>query len=418
LRASRQELTESLKEGTGIASSRRFGFREALVMSEVALTLILLVGAGLLINSLVRLISVKPGFASEHILTLDVSPPAMGRSVEQLENFYTQVLERLSAVPGMQSAAAVTQLPLGQLMLFGDFKIEGRSPSLREPYALKPLVSPDYFKALSIPLIKGRDFTDRDTSSSGRVAIISESLARSYFAGEEPIGKRVSVFNDGDGRPVWREVVGVVGDVRQADLATQGRPTLYAPYTQAQNLFLLGSMTFVLRSTGDPSSLSALAQREIQSVDKDLPVARIKTMRERVFDSVSGQRFNALLLGVFGTLALVLAAIGIFGVMSYAVAQRTREIGIRMALGAQPGDVVELVTREGMLPALMGVVTGLGGAFVLTRFISSMLFGIQRTDPLTFAGMALLLTTVALAACYLPARRAARVDPIVALRNE
>ncbi len=418
LRASKQELTESLKEGTGTASSRRFGFREGLVTSEVALTLILLVGAGLLINSLLRLISVKPGFVSEHILTLDVNPPTVGRTVEQLETFYTQVLERLSNLPGVQSAAAVNQLPLGERMLFGDFRIEGRPEALREPYATKPLVGPGYFKALSIPLIKGREFNEHDTSNSARVAVISENLARTYFAGEEPLGKRVSVFNDSQGQPVWREVVGVVGDVRQADLGTQGRPTLYAPYTQAPRLFTLESMTFAIRSGGDPVSLAAAAQREIQAVDKDLPIARVKTLREVVYDSVSNQRFNALLLGAFGTLALVLAAIGIFGVMSYAVAQRTREIGIRMALGAQPADVVSLVTWEGMLPALVGVAIGLGGAFALTRFIASMLFGIQSTDPLTFCGMAVLLMAVALASCYVPARRAARVDPILALRNE
>jgi len=250
------------------------------------------------------------------------------------------------------------------------------------------------------------------------VAVISESLARTYFGDEEPIGKRVSIFNDSQGQPVWREVVGVVGDVRQAELGTEGKPTLYAPYTQAPSLFTLGTMTFVLRSVADQASLGTLAQREIQAVDKDLPIASLKSMREIVFDSVSGQRFNALLLGVFGTLALLLASIGIFGMMSYAVSQRTREIGIRMALGAQPVDVVRQMTREGMLPALGGVVIGLLGAVGLTRFIASMLFGIQSTDPLTFGGMSMLLIAVAFAACYLPARRAARVDPMMALRNE
>ncbi|HYX40797.1 MAG TPA: ABC transporter permease, partial [Pyrinomonadaceae bacterium] len=300
----------------------------------------------------------------------------------------------------------------------GNFEIEGReSQSQSEsPSALSYIISPDYLRVMSIPLIKGRTFNERDITAAPRVVLINETLARRFFGAENPIGRRLLVSSFADlGKPVTREIVGVVADVKHSGLDAAAEPEYYLPYSQATLAF----MTLTLRSkTDNPTALVAGARAVVAQLDKDLPVTDIKPMNEWLAASVAPRRFNMLLLGGFALLALCLATVGIYGVMAYAVAQRTHEIGIRLALGAQVSDVLRLVIRQGMTLALAGVGTGLLGALALTRVLSSLLFGVTATDPFIFACVALLLTLVALVACYLPARRATRVDPMIALRHE
>jgi putative ABC transport system permease protein len=414
LQASKPDLNESLKEGGRGASAgfRRNRVRSIFVVAEVAICLVLLIGAGLMIKSFARLVNVSPGFNPESMLAFNVSlPNSKYGGKQQVTAFFQQTLERISALPGAQSSAAVAGLPLAGGFGSRYFSIEGRPPQPAGQgfNANVNISSPGYFQAMNIPFVEGRDFDDRDSGKSPDVVIINQEMARRYWPDEDPIGKRLAVGNG-----PWREVVGVVGDVKQSGLDVETRPEMFWPYYQMGLPFA----TIVVRTKGDPKAMAAAVRGEMQAIDKDLPIYNVKTVEEIISESVAPRRLNMLLLGTFGGLALVLAAVGLYGVMSYSVAQRTREIGIRMALGADQGVVMRLVLSQGMALALIGVAVGVGASLLLTRLMSSLLYGVSATDPVTFAAISLMLVGVAGAASYVPARRAMKVDPMIALRYE
>ena len=415
LQATKSDLNESLKEGGrgGTAGAHRSRVRSLLVVSEIALSLVLLIGAGLMIKSFIRLEQVNPGFEARNVLTMRLSlPAAQYPDGRRRGAFFQQVVERIGAVPGAQSAAAISRLPLSPGNSSRSFEIEGRANAGSDdgPSADYRVISSDYFKALSIPLLKGREFTEQDNSDSPPTTIINEAAARRFWPDEDPLGKRLRIESD---QP-WIEIVGVVGNVKHLGLDSQARAELYLSFLKDPWPF----MTVVVRGASNPKSLAEAMRAEVWAIDKDLPVPDIKTMDELVSGSVARRRFNMLLLGIFASVALVLAAVGIYGVMSYSVTQRTHEIGIRMALGARQSDVLKLVIRQGATLAAVGVGIGLVGASALTRVLASLLFEVGTTDPATFVSLSLLLTAVALGACFVPARRAAKVDPMVALRYE
>ncbi len=424
LQSSKPNLTQALKEGVSLKPGgwRRINLRSLLIVGEVALALVLLVGAGLLLNSLVRLLRVDPGFTPENVLTVNLALGERYRTKEPIMNFYQQSLERIKALPGVSAVGAINLLPFGEMLLRGDFIIEGQPEPPRDNpnMALKPAVSADYFRAINIPVLKGRALTERDTADAPGVVAISDSAARRFFAGRDPIGQRISFDRDrnNNNAPIWLEIVGVVGDVKQRDLRVETQPTIYMPYAQVRIPLMLGYLYYVVRSTVEPRSLAAAVQHEIQTIDPELPIYKVNTLAGLLSASLQEQRFNALLLGLFAALALALSAIGLYGVMSYTVSQRTHEIGIRMALGAEQADVLRLVVGQGMKLVLGGVAIGLATALALTRLLKTLLFGVSATDPATFLAIALLLTVVALLACWIPARRATQVDPMIALRYE
>jgi putative ABC transport system permease protein len=415
LQATKSDLNESLKEGGrgGTAGAHRSRARSLLVVSEIALSLVLLIGAGLMIKSFVRLEQVNPGFDTRNVLTMRLSlPAAQYPDARRRAAFYQQAAERLGSIPGAQSAAAISRLPLTPGNSSRGLLIEGYSNdgTVNAPGADYRVISPDYFGTMGIPITSGRDFTDRDTGDAPAVVIINETMARRYWPGEDALGKRIRI-NSTD---PWMEIVGVAGDVKHFGLDSQSRPEFYAPYLKDPWPF----MTFVVRSTSDTKSMAGAMRNEVWAIDKDLPVPDIKPMDELLSVSIARRRFNMTLLGLFAAVALVLAAVGIYGVMSYSVTQRTHEIGIRMALGATQSNVMKLVVGQGVRLALIGVGIGLAGALALTRVLASLLFEVSTTDPVTFAIVSVLLTGVALAACFVPARRASKVDPMVALRYE
>ncbi len=401
-------LKEGGRDAAGLLRRRLRGF---LVVTEVALAFVLLIGAGLLIRSFARLTEVNPGIDPRSVLTMDIALPFAksrdGRGVA----FFQQTLERVRALPGVEAAAMVSPLPLRGSGSSVGFTIEGMpSPTAQTFNAGSRIISPDFFKTFRATLIKGRLIAESDSANAPFVVVINESLARNYFANEDPLGKRIT-FN-GDTRN--REIVGVVGDVKNPALDEEAKREIYWPMAQ----FTPRSMSLAVRASGDPMQMVAAVREQVWAVDKDQPVSNIETMERLMAKSVAPRRFNLLLLGVFALVGLALAVVGLYGVMNYTVTQRTREIGVRMAMGAQTGDVLRLVIGEGMKLALIGALLGLGGALALTRLLKTLLFGVSATDPLTFAVIAVLLTGIALLACWIPARRATKVDPLIALRSE
>ena len=416
LSSSRLNLNESLKEG-GRGSTdglRRNRVRGLLVVSEIALSLMLLIGAGLLIKSFQRLRDINPGFNPERVLTMSLSLPE-AKYEEPLRQglFFQELDKRVAQLPGVEVVGLVDPLPLSGDNKTTTFTIDGQpaaSPADRLSANVRT-VNAEYLSAMGIPLIKGRGFTERDAKDAPQVMLVNETLARRFFPGEDPVGKRATVY------PFETpcEIVGVVGDVKHRGLDVESGPEFYISYLQAPQ----PSMYLVARTTlAEPGALASSIQSAVQQIDKDQPIADVRTMSQLLNEATAARRFNMLLLGVFALLALVLASVGIFGVMSYMVTQRTHEIGIRMALGARVSDVVRLIVGRGMTLVLIGVSVGLAGAFAVTRVMKGLLYGVSATDPLTFVGVSLVLSAVALVACLIPARRAARVDPMIALRNE
>jgi putative ABC transport system permease protein len=420
LQVSRTDLNETLKEGgrgNAGSSPHRALVGRVLVVSEIALSLVLLVSAALLIESIKRLTQVSPGFDPQGVLAADVSfprSPSTDKEDDQAPaRFLSEAEQRIASLPGVQSVGTISDLPVtGNSSVNGDFNVEGRPPYNpgEEPVAEFRLVTPNYFRAIGIPLIKGRELTARDDKNSPPTIMINQALADRIFSDEDPIGKRLLAL---DGKP--HEIVGIAGNARQWGLDRPSDPEIYFPFSQTN---FTSESTLVVRTTGEPAALIEGVRSAVRDVSSDAPVFRAKTMMNVMANSTAQQRFNMILMTVFAAVALVMAAIGLYGVISYSVTQRTHEIGIRMALGASSGDVVKLVVGQGMLLAAAGVAAGLGAALALTRLLSSLLFGISPTDPITFAVISLILTAVALAACFVPARRATRVDPMIALRYE
>jgi putative ABC transport system permease protein len=419
LEATRLNLNDALKEGgkgSDAQGSRSRRLRGVLVVGEVALALMLLAGAGLLVKSFAQLRKIDTGFETENILTMVLRLPASKYKEDpQYVAFFRQALERVRATPGVTSAGIVNYLPLyGGLGAATGFNVEGQPepPRGTGPSTNVRVADSDYFKTMGIPLRRGRTFTDAENSEARHVILISESFARRFFPNEDPIGKRLKVFMSED--PAWAEIVGIVGDVRYDNLTAEAEPFVYYPTPELTYEF----MTLVIRTAGDPAEMAPAVRREIAAIDPDQPVSDVRTMTQVMADTVARARFNTLLLAIFAGLATLLAAVGIFGVMSYSVQLRTREIGLRMALGAQPGRVLLMMLRQGLLLTLVGIGVGLAGALVLSRVMSGLLYGVTASDPATFAAIVVVLAVVSLIACYIPARRATRVDPLIALKYE
>jgi putative ABC transport system permease protein len=432
-RSARPNVSQWLSDGGRTSAGpgrRRLG--SILVVLEVALALVLLIGGGLMLKSFLHLMNVDPGFTTSHILTVDLSLPGprYPQPWQQLR-FYEQLIEGIKALPGVEAVGATSETPLTAGDYWVPFTIEGRPalPPGQEPNAASRSISNDYFRAMKIPLRKGRFFSDADARRAlpvirwfeeqpfpphfndpqpAPVIIINETMARTFWPNQDPLGQRIRIIAS-----PWLTVVGVVGDVRHGALNARPNPEMYLPHLQEPR----ASLAIVARTSGDPLLLAAAVREQVKALDKDQPLT-ITTMEQLFSDSVAGQRFNTLLLGVFGALALGLALVGVFGVINYSVSQRTHEIGVRLALGAQRKDIFKLIIGQGLVLALMGVGIGLAGALILTRLISKLLYEVSPTDSATFVVVALLLTSVALLACWIPARRATKVDPMVALRYD
>jgi putative ABC transport system permease protein len=433
LRGSRPNLSLWLNDGSRTSSGlahRRLG--SLLVVMEVALALVLLVSAGLMVKSFARLVNVDPGFDPNNVLMMDLSLPGPRYpEARQQMRFFEQLIEKVKTLPGVESVGASSEIPLDGGDSWLPISVEGRPATTpgQGPYAAYRIVSQDYFNVMRIPLRKGRYFTEADArialpvirwyeqqpdpprfneSQPAPVVIINETMARLFWPDEDPLGMRIKALYS-----PWLTVVGIVGDVRHTGLDVRPNPEMYLLYLQEPKPF----MTVTVRAFDDPMRLAGAVREQVKAIDKDQPV-EVMTMAQVFTNSVGRRRFNALLLGIFGALALVLATVGVFGVINYSVAERTREIGIRLSLGAQRSDILKLIVGQGMVLTLLGVAIGLGGAFGLTRLISGLLYGVSPTDWATFVVVSLLLTCVALIAIYVPARQAMKVDPIEALRNE
>ena len=415
LQMSKPNLNDSLKEGgrqTGGSSHR---LRSSLVVFEVALSLVLLVGAGLLVRSFLSLLRTDPGFNPDNVLTMNlVLPVAKYKDRPARAAFYHDLVQRVKVQPGVQSAALVNYLPLGGANSSDSYLVEGEPEPApgQEHDGRYRVATPDYFRSMDISVLRGRGFTEHDKADTVRVVVVNETLARKHWPGQDPLGRRIRFYGPLDEAP-WMEVVGVVKDVKH-ELDNPVTPEYYLPHAQDP----WNAMVLVARTSVAPALLSGALRQQVWAIDKDQPVFDLRTMREVRSMSVALYSFSSVMLGIFASIALVLAAIGIYGVMAFAVTQRTQEIGIRMALGARTADVLKLVVRHGMKLALIGIVIGLAGSWALTRFLKQLLFGVEATDLLTFSLVSLCLLVAAFVACYLPARRATKVDPMVALRYE
>ena len=417
--SSKTELVESLKEGGRGTSDggRRNRMRNVLAAGELAIAVVLLVGAGLLIKSLWRLQNVNSGLQPEGVLTFNVGLPDARYDAAKQAKFFSELKTRIESSPGVQSASSIVPLPLSGDRFGISFQIEGREVSPKdEPSADMFFTGVGYFRTMGIPITRGRDFDQRDQHGSPPVVIITEEFARQYFPNEDPIGRRmhpgISTFEDED--DTFREIVGVVGDIRNRSLNTEPKPAYYLPQSQVP----WSQTVMVVKTANDPHSLISAMTKEVAAMDPDLPLFGVKTMPEYLSASVATPRFSTTLLSVFAGVALVLTMVGLYGVMSYSVVQRTNEIGIRLALGAQSRDVLLMIVKQGSLLILVGLGVGLVGAYALTRLMASLLFGVTAKDPFTFAAVAVVLGVVALLACYIPAWRATKVDPLEALRYE
>ena len=418
LQFSKPDLNETLKEGGRGArdGSARHRLRNVLVISEIALALTLLIGAGLLIRSFVQLLQVDPGFAARKAISLEVHVWGSSRTPQQRAAFFEQTLNRIAALPGVEAAGAVSALPFhdNSIDINGTFSVEDRPPPPpgQEPSAFLTSVTADYFKAMGIPLRSGRLFTSFDRDSAPPVVLISETAARRFWPDENPVGKKIKLGFVAESKV--REIVGIVGDARHDGLDSDPRTEVFLPHLQEP----YGSMTYIVRTTAEPSMVLQAIKNEVWAVNKNLPFSSIATIDDLVSRSLGERRFNLVLLGAFAAIALALASIGIYGLMSFSTSRRTHEIGLRMALGAQSRDIIEQILKEGMILTISGLALGLIASIGLTRLLSSLLFGVSATDPLTFIAISIVLAGVALVACFVPARRATRIDPMVALRYE
>ena len=418
LKASRPDINEVLKAGAKSTTSSSSLWRDSLVVAEVALGLVLLIGAGLMMRSFASLTNVHPGFDPQNVLTgrITLSGPSY-EDTEARRRYVSQTIERLKALPGVESAALVAPMPFSGAEIGGDFKIEGQATEPgREPSANVRNVTSEYFQTIRIPLLKGRYFSEQDKRGDVGAAIVNETFARRYFTNNDPIGKRIKDLgvNQDEGDPKQYEIVGVVGDVHHNSLTRSATPELYLPHQQ--NSWPWGN--FLVRTTNDPAVLTRSFTDAIRSTDKTVPVTRVRPLTEAISETISQPRFYALLFGLFGATGLLLTLTGIYSVISYTVSNHTREIGIRMALGAQGRDVLKLIVGKGLLLTLIGIGIGLLGALGITRVMQTLLFGVSATDWLTFTTVAMLLGLVGLLATAIPARRATKVDPLVALRYE
>jgi putative ABC transport system permease protein len=420
LRASRAPLNDALKEGGRAGGGGVHGFAgRALVVSEVALSLVLLIAAGLLIHSFTRLQDVAPGFDSSRLLTFRLSlPESRYTTFQKGQSFFDEFFTGLRRSPGVRGVAAINALPFSGFGGSRSFHIEGREEKRPEDQTEEQLriVTDGYFAAMGIPILAGREFTDRDALNQPRVAVVNDAMAKKHWPHESPIGRRVSFSTD---EPHWYEIVGVAGNIKHRALEGADRPELYVPYRQP--LFAgwtVRPMYVIARTSADPASTVAIARHEIARVDRDQPISDVRTMDERIGRSLSSRRFSMVLLALFAALALILAAVGIYGIVAYSVTERTHEIGVRVALGAQRRDVMAMVVGQGLTMTIVGTAIGVAASAALARLMSSLLFGVSAVDPLTFVAIPLLLIAVALVACYVPARRAMRVDPLQTLRAE
>jgi putative ABC transport system permease protein len=411
-RAPQGSLTGSSRSAT--ASHADVQTRSALVASEVSLTLILMIGAGLLLRSFVRLMDVDPGLKPAHVLSVRFALPGFLYSSHASRiSFYQRLLERIETLPGVQSAGLITSLPLASEGGSSWFIREGRPTAHPEELlASNRLVSEDYFRTMGIPVREGRLFSSHDGANAPLVAVINERTARRFWPGESPIGRRFQFYS----KP-WVEIVGVVGDVRQAGLEIEPAPEIYRPLAQSDQGWL-APRALAIRTRGEPLALAAAVRRQFQSLDRAVPLYGLDSMDALLEKSVASRRLEMMLVGAFGCLALVLASVGIYGVVAYAVAQRRQELGIRMALGATRADVTAMMIRKGLGPVLAGLSIGLAAAFALSRFLSSQLYAVKATDPLTFSAVPLAMVVIAGCAAYFPSRKAARIDPMLALRQD
>jgi putative ABC transport system permease protein len=416
LTASKPDLVRTLREGS-LSSLIGFGLRSArgwLVVAELALAIVLLVGAGLLVRSFNRLLSVETGFATDHVLTARLDLPRSTYGKERPpENFYDQLIGKLKSQPGVTSVGILNHKPLSGFGLIAFTNIEGYGELKREkddPIGIG-VASPDYFQTLRIPLLKGRMVNDSDRNGSPAVALVNQAFVRRFFGTGDAIGKRLSFGCEKD---LCRTIVGVVGNVRQENLTDDFVPQLYIPFAQMP----LNGMTLFVRTSSSPLNIAATVREEVLAIDKNQPVHTVQTLDHYLKEAVSVPRSLAFLFSAFALLALLLATVGIYGIVSYSVNQRTREIGIRIALGAQRSHVLRLILRNGVKLAVVGIALGVGGALALTRFMTALLFGVTATDPSTFVFVSVGLFLVAVVACLIPARRATKVDPLVALRYE
>lgn len=413
LRASRVDLNATLKDGGRGSGTAHTRVRSLFVLVQVALSLVLLIGAGLLIRSYQHIENANPGFDIHNVLSFRLSLPVAKYKGAPVANFYKQLQERLKALPGVEAVGTSYSLPMSSVALaWGPITIEGyvRRNSADFIMSNERFVSPGYFQALRVPLVKGRLFDERDIKGAAETVIVNENIAQRFWPNEDPVGKRLE---RGDKEP-WRTVVGVVRDTKEFSVDNEPPLTIYHPHEQ----FPIGTMFVVARGTSDPSHLTAAITKQIQSLDAELPAFEFKTMEERLSDSLARRRFSTFLLGVFAVVALIVAAIGIYGVVAYSVTQRTQEIGIRMALGARPGKIMSMVMRQSLTFVILGIGFGLTAAFALTRVMASLLYGVSATDSQSFILPSLVLIGIALFASYFPARRASRVDPTLALRSE